>query len=803
MKLAFRIITLFLVALLLAIVAALATLESWLPATVRALSPDYLSGAQISIQKVDIDWKKADIKLGGIDLTQNGKRQAYIGTLAINLSDDKIISRLLEKQLTLNGLLLSNAQLNLREKDGHWSLKGLKFSSSKEPSSSKQLSSSKEPSSSKTSQLPATKQQAAEAQAPKEPTPQPAEKEWEIIANNTQLKDIKVAVHADQFASNVHIANFQLDQFNSQPESLNSKIELALTLSDSYLNVNLHKLHLTGSPQFNIKLSTEGQRKRPEISGRFSARDISLALKTNEKEKVQKLASIDSIELEEFYSNALNQENSQLKQLSVKGVQLLTEDHQQGIDTLSISNIEHHFNSEQAEILVQGLTIEGIESPLHFLENYQLASLNEMNKLLTLLSTDTSSPAIPDPAPAPNATPAQSQISNQEPDNSLSSEDDARKENALRFTLENVQLKNSKFLIYDTNYQPTIEAPLEIKQFAIDQFDSANTESLSRWVLEARLDEQGLIHSKGMLKPLSNELAMQATLKLEHINLVNLSPYFEKQTGYFIHTGQLSLDSQSQLDGKQLQSKNKVDLQSIELDRVAADKADKVDRNISMPLDSALELLRNDQGDIELNLPVNGDISSPAFGSGDILRQVSSRALREASVAYLKYAFQPYGTLITVGSWLNDQAQKIRLDALSFNHGQSELTLEQQAYLQKLGQLLQKKEQLRVRACPVISGLEESWIKTQIDQQTKLNNENEKPQEPDSQAPAVSSTSTITPTDAPAILEFKDGNALAKARMAALKQFMQDNFAIGPDRLLSCKLQSDNKIPQSYIHLEI
>lgn len=800
MKLAFRIITLFLVALLLAIVAALATLESWLPATVRALSPDYLSGAQISIQKVDIDWKKADIKLGGIDLTQNGKRQAYIGTLAIDLSNDKIISRLLEKQLTLNGLLLSNAQLNLREKDGHWSLKGLEFSSSEKLSSSKKLNSSKTP------QLPATKQQAAEAQIPKEPAPQSAEKEWEIIANNTQLNNIKIAVHADRFASNIHIANFQLDQFNSQSESLHSKIELAITLSDSQLNVNQHKLHLTGSPQFKVKLNTKGQRKRPEISGRFSARDISLALKTNDKEKVQKLASIDSIELEEFYSNALNQENSQLKQLSVKGVQLLAEDRQQGIDTLSISNIEHHFNSEQAEILVQGLTIEGIESQLHFLENYQLASLNEMNKLRTLLSTDTSSPATPDPTipdPAPNSAPAQNQISNQQPNNSPGSDNDAPKEDALRFTLENVQLKNSKFLIYDTNYQPTVEAPLEIKQFAIDHFDSANTESLSRWVLEARLDEQGLIHSKGMLKPLSDKLAMQATLKLEHINLVNLSPYFEKQTGYFIHTGQLSLDSQSQLDGKQLQSKNKVDLRSIELDRVAADKADKVDRNISMPLDSALGLLRNDEGDIELNLPVNGDISSPAFGSGDILRQVSSRALREASVAYLKYAFQPYGTLITVGSWLNDQAQKIRLDALSFNHGQSALTVEQQAYLQKLGQLLQKKEQLRVRACPVISGQEELWIKTQIDQQTKLGNENEKTQEPGSQAPVVSSTSTTTTTEAPAILEFKDGNALAKARMAALKQFMQDNFAIGPDRLLSCKLQIDNKIPQSYIHLEI
>ncbi|MCV6621428.1 MAG: DUF748 domain-containing protein [Cellvibrionaceae bacterium] len=739
MKLIAKIAALFFSALILISAGALLSLESWLPSAVRKFSPDYLAGAQLQIREVKIAWRSADIDLNGVELLKGGKAQASVASLSLDVESEGLITNLMDQQLLINGIKIRGADFALEEKQGSWGLKGLDL----EPGS------------------------ASESTPPAEKTSKP----WRAVFNNIELTRISAEVHGESINSNVELKEFKLDHFNTLSKTISSQLALSVALNNTNVVVNQQSLSLAGQPSFDINLTAGGLLLQPNLSGSFKANDIDLIVGQGDDQLA--LLAIKEIDAPEFHSAFLNKANSQLKSLAIDDIRLLSGNaEEQRIESFKLANLEHHINGTdldaEPEIIAQGAHITGLNSQLTLLQGYRLAVLTEIEKALApFIATDKQ---------------AQSNTDNE-------TEENTGTPNSLRITLEDLQLGNSLFSISDNNYTPAVKLPLEIKQLAIDQFDSKNKEGLSRWVLDAVLDTQGSIKSEGVLKPLASDLAMQAKLNLEHINLVSISPYFEKQTGYFIHTGQLSLDSQSQLDGKQLESKNQINLRSIELERVAANKADQVDQNISMPLDSALGLLRDDNGDIKLDLPVDGDISSPEFGSGDILKQVSSRALKEASVAYLKYAFQPYGTLITVGSWLNEQAQKIRLDSLAFDHGQDELSQEQKDYLQKLGQLLQKKDKLRVRACPIISKQEEAWIAQQnsLLQESKALQQQEQSQNA-SKEPAP---------------EIKSAQQLANARLEALKSYMAQQFAIGPERLISCKVQNDDKSSQSYIHLEI
>ncbi|WP_299979759.1 DUF748 domain-containing protein [uncultured Pseudoteredinibacter sp.] len=739
MKLIAKFVALLFSALVLISAGALLSLESWLPSAVTKFSPDYLSGSQIQIREVKLAWRRADIELIGVELLKGGKTQASISKLSLDLESEDLVANIMDQQLWINSIKVGGADFVLEEKPGSWGLKGLDLG-------------------------PAATQESSQ-------NTENVSKPWRVVLNNIEFARINAKVRGESLSSNVALHEFKLDHFDTLSKTVSSQLALSLALDSTNLTINQQSLSLAGQVSFEINLMADGLLLQPNLSGSFKANDINLI--TGQYDDQLALLAIKEIDAPQFHSAFLNKANSQLKSLAINGISLLSNTPQeQQIDSIKLANLEHHMNGIALEagsgLIAQGIYITGLNSQLTFSQDYQLAVLTEIEKTL---------------APFIDAKEQEQSKSNKEAEKNLEAT------NKLRVTLEDVQLNDSHFKIDDTNYSPTVSLPLEIKKLAIDQFDSENKEGLSRWVLDATLDKQGQIKSEGMLKPLASDLAMQAKLTLEHVNLVSLSPYFEKQTGYFIHTGQLSLDSQSQLDGKQLKSKNQINLRSIELERVAANKADQVDQNISMPLDSALGLLRDDNGDIKLDLPVDGDISSPAFGSGDILKQVSSRALKEASVAYLKYAFQPYGTLITVGSWLNEQAQKIRLDSLAFDHGQSELSQEQKDYLRKLGQLLQKKDKLRVRACPVISAQEETWIAQQNVQSQESQAFKQAEQ---------SSTAKIKPD-----LEIKNAQQLANVRLEALKSYMTQQFAIGPDRLISCKVQNDNKNSQSYIHLEI
>ncbi|MBB6521058.1 DUF748 domain-containing protein [Pseudoteredinibacter isoporae] len=756
MKRAFQSFLIVLLCLILLIAGILASVELWLPAAVRKFSPDYMSGAQLDITELAIKWRKADLNLRGVQLKKDGKTQASIAGLAVDLRSQGLLSGLLDQTLIVDGIRIDNAKLTVEENQGQWGLRGLSLANA---NNTEQKDSPSTDSEAKTESKP-----------------------WQVIINDARLEDIAVSVRSEQLDSDITIKSLTLDHFDSLGDTLKSEITLALNIDKTAAAINpKHKIVLAGGSNIDLKLAATGPLTTPDLKGQLQLENIAASLLQTEDNSEQALLSLGKIKLDNFNSAFLNKANSQAQGLFIEDLALLPE-HDQGqkLQTLSIANIEHHPDGDNASLSLQGIHINGLHSQLTFLKDYKLGVQEELNRLLASI------------VPAENApTPTQNESNKgtvkAEEKNGGSNDEN---KNALTITLEDIQLLNSGIHIRDDNYQPAVAIPIAIERFAVDQFNSGDKDSLSRWVLSANVDKQGLVNSEGAIKPLAENMALQAKLKLEHIKLVTFSPYIEKQTGYFIHTGQLSLDSQGQLDGKELQSKNQIDLRSIELERVSADKADQVDQSISMPLDSALGLLRDDNGDVRLELPVDGNIDSPEFGSGDILKQVSSRALREASVAYLKYAFQPYGTLISVGSWLSDQAQKIRLDSLAFDNGQTELSEQQKEYLQKLGELLQKKEQLRVRACPVISASEERWIEAQKTLQAQAQAQNSEAGNSE-QAPS------------PDLADIKDANQLAEARTESLRRFMKARFDIGPERLLTCKTQTDEKSTESYIHLEI
>ncbi len=198
------------------------------------------------------------------------------------------------------------------------------------------------------------------------------------------------------------------------------------------------------------------------------------------------------------------------------------------------------------------------------------------------------------------------------------------------------------------------------------------------------------------------------TLRISQLDMVAFNGYLAQAMGYHLEKGMLNLDVDMDMQQARLGGEARILLRNSSF--VPEDEATikRVSKQISMPVDTALDLLRDDNGNVRLTVPVSGDMSSPDFGSGDITAQLSKLALQSAALHYLKQSLQPYGLLLSIASYAGSELMAIRLDALAFAEGQTELNDEQIPQLEKVAQLMHGKTGLELQVCPFVSAAEAS-----------------------------------------------------------------------------------------------
>ena len=99
---------------------------------------------------------------------------------------------------------------------------------------------------------------------------------------------------------------------------------------------------------------------------------------------------------------------------------------------------------------------------------------------------------------------------------------------------------------------------------------------------------------------------MDLTVSFKNIELPRFSVYTGKYLGREIEKGKLILDLHYNIDNDKLHSSNRV-----LFDQLTLGKTVESEDATSLPLDLALSLLKDPDGQINLDLPVDGDISDP------------------------------------------------------------------------------------------------------------------------------------------------------------------------------------------------
>lgn len=491
---------------------------------------------------------------------------------------------------------------------------------------------------------------------------------------------------------------------NKQTIKLKHRGDLAVkNLQGAYQNL------LAQLEQFNWKGDvnlTSDEKVTFDSTGNIALKQLKL---TNHKVTLVNAGSASINELKLINTDSISVSDFSLQQFS-----LAKNSNLPGLVTLqklSLDKANYNKESDKAFVDLGRLVIQGSETHITLNKDSQIKQIN------TLLSAV---PSSEDKDTSKAKTEASSKASKpQEADN---------------FHYQVASLKvmgNNPIYLVNEQVQPALKKTLKLDQLTLGKIASKTPANKTAFSLKVIFDEFSHLSSQGSFTPLQPTKAFNAQTQLDGLSLLALSPLTEQTVGYQIKSGQLSAELETTIKDNQIDAQNKLHLNKLELESLNNEKSKELQKNFPIPLETGLAMLQDKNDNIELSLPVKGDLNSPDFNISDVITLALGKALAGATRSYLLLALQPFGAIALVGEYALDKASAITLQAVDFDYGKTTLSPKMQSYLDKMKVLLSERKAIQIKLCGGVNeadrrALQQAAIKSAIEKQAKQNANSDK-----------------------------------------------------------------------------
>jgi len=334
--------------------------------------------------------------------------------------------------------------------------------------------------------------------------------------------------------------------------------------------------------------------------------------------------------------------------------------------------------------------------------------------------------------------------------------------NGMPFSLTRMLVEGASEVAF-TDY--TLPVPfttnLAVSRLEVGRLDTGRPDHETSVLLEGELEGRAPVELSGSIAPFLERPAVDLRLNVKNYPLNNLSPYTVQAVGTALSSGQLRLESELELADDQLRMDNAVLLQQLQTETITPALAEELDNQLPVPLDAALSLLRDDDGDIALNVPLSGPVSDLDVGVSGVLITALSQAIVPAASGYLMYALGPYGAMAYVGMKLGEKMLEVVLPPVVFAPQEASITAEHADYLERVATILNERPETDIQLCPIVA----SWEYVSAEQREAID------------APTVE----IDADDRDRLAE------LGQRRAVAVQDYLVENKGIARDRLLICE----------------
>jgi len=267
----------------------------------------------------------------------------------------------------------------------------------------------------------------------------------------------------------------------------------------------------------------------------------------------------------------------------------------------------------------------------------------------------------------------------------------SKKDDELKFSVKNFSLKNGEVDFSDASlFMPfaTTISKLNGKLTDIDKKHPSSGE------FQGVVGKNGFAQITAKLFPFELKQNTDIKLDFKNIDLVNVTPYSGQFVGYKIKKGKLNLNLNYSVTDSKLNGSNFINFDSLTL----GEKVESKDA-VNLPLSLAISILSDQNNQINIDLPVEGNLDDPDFKYGGVIWAAVKKLFADITLAPFRFL----GNALGLGS--KD------LSSIDFLAGSSELISSEAPNIADFIKLTGSKPKMKLSITPTYSKLDESFYK--------------------------------------------------------------------------------------------
>ena len=267
----------------------------------------------------------------------------------------------------------------------------------------------------------------------------------------------------------------------------------------------------------------------------------------------------------------------------------------------------------------------------------------------------------------------------------------SKKDDELKFSVKNFSLKNGEVDFSDASlFMPfaTTISKLNGKLTDIDKKHPSSGE------FQGVVGKNGFAQITAKLFPFELKQNTDIKLDFKDIDLTDITPYSGQFVGYKIKKGKLNLNLNYSVTDSKLNGSNFINFDSLTL----GEKVESKDA-VNLPLSLAISILSDQNNQINIDLPVEGNLDDPDFKYGGVIWAAVKKLFADITLAPFRFL----GNALGLGS--KD------LSSIDFLAGGSELISSEAPKIADFIKLTGSKPKMKLSITPTYSKLDESFYK--------------------------------------------------------------------------------------------
>ncbi|TNE82250.1 MAG: DUF748 domain-containing protein [Gammaproteobacteria bacterium] len=264
----------------------------------------------------------------------------------------------------------------------------------------------------------------------------------------------------------------------------------------------------------------------------------------------------------------------------------------------------------------------------------------------------------------------------------------------LQFKIGEVVIGASgQIRVLDESVSPPLSQEFSKLDFAIRHLDASRPEEGAAIHFNLGVNRFGYLKLAGDLAPFGETLNTTIDGELNGLDVRDLSGYAGKYIGYHLDQGTMDADIDVKVRRDDINAAITTRFNKLEVSAIPEADLPEGAEQLGVPLEFALSLLRDNDGMIELKLPIGGNIHSPEFSLSHIINKVLFKVIGETVINY----YLPFGLLAK--SLVQDGLANLSFQSVVFAPGQALLDSAARENLDRLSEMLQSRQQLHLVFC--------------------------------------------------------------------------------------------------------